>query len=79
MSSPFQVSLSFGGGDEREVTVPELGTVQYLIDQGIIARGATVMLNGIAASPQAQLREGDELEVVPKSGKQGRRALCNVG
>lgn len=69
------VQLIVGGGEETNLSLPQLSTLRTLIQRGHFTEGATVMLNGAKAQNwDVQLRDGDEIEVVPKSGKQGLAA-----
>jgi hypothetical protein len=61
------------GAETIDTEVPEGSTVQALIEDGHL-RGVTVAstrLNGSPADGSSPLQQGDTVEQVPKSGKQG--------
>ena len=62
------------GGETITAFVPEGSTISALIREGHL-RGievASTRINGAPAGVATTLREGDEVDQVPKSGKQGQ-------
>lgn len=69
-----KVFVEVGGGEEREVLVPQGATIQALIDSRALPApnpGNSIFLNGSVASASSILREGDVVAIQAKSATQG--------
>jgi hypothetical protein len=60
------------GGEQTTEYVSDTATVQTLIDEGLVSpvSQATILVNGVTATPAYQLREGDVVTQLPLQGKQ---------
>jgi len=67
------VTLELGGGEEREILIPQNATVSDAVSSGAFGStaGASFLVNGSPADINQELQDGDLVSLMPKSGKQG--------